>query len=278
MKALKNMWLIGDVFLKDMYHSLHALKSFDSNNKANDMYIYAYYNIIPSYGEFNVKGNAMLNVLNAFIEAMNVNVHLPRFVILIPDRKLIQLAQSADLKGNFLEILEKFIEWMVTHCNRAIQYKKEDLKTRRVGAVELLDPKLIWVALVELSDTSSEKATKARRFNSLLEDILTSFRNNFIIHPFGRNAERSLFDRSSTLNHEGRVAYWRYLNSAIRSFDEQKISLKPYKLSEINAKSQMTSGQNNRALQNQTTRADTARFLLPRPPARKLQYAKPDQN
>ena len=252
-KALKNMWLIGDVFLKDMYHSLRALKSFDSNNRANEMYIHSQYNIIPSYGDFNSKGNTLAILLNALIEAINTSTHLPRLLVLLPDKRVIKLAEGADLDGNLVPILEKFISWLVTQCNRAVQFKKEELRGKHEGAIEQLNPKLIWVAITEVPNATNNMS------KSLLETTISSFKGNYILHPFGREIEYNLFDRGMSLNHEGRIAFWRYFNSAIQKFDEHKVSLKPFKATEAKRDDYEDRDCTSQPLGN-------TRFILPHPP------------
>ena len=224
------------------------------------MYIYANYNITPSYGEFSRKGNTLMNLINALIELINSNEHLPRFVAVIPDKKIIKLAEASDFDGNMVEIIEKFLTWFVTHCNQVIQFKKEELRSRREGTIEAMEPKIISVAITENpSQEQNENSSIIRRFNSVLEEVLTGFKGNYIIHPFGREVKRSLLDRGVTsFNHEGRVAYWRYINAVIQKFDERKISLKPYKLSD------RQKGDKSQAQQSRSTNG--GRFLLPRPP------------
>ena len=54
------------------------------------MYIYSQYNIIPSYGDFNSKGNALVNLVSALIDAINTNTHLPWLVIVMPNKRIIK--------------------------------------------------------------------------------------------------------------------------------------------------------------------------------------------
>ena len=87
--TIKDLWFIGDEFVNKMYHALQAIQTENRVVKKRDLFIYE---------EFNVKcftKNPLTNVhsvatrlVNALIKALNDHNHLPRLIIVIPNRDM----------------------------------------------------------------------------------------------------------------------------------------------------------------------------------------------
>ena len=70
---MKDVWLIGDQFLKEIYNTLPAIKNEAVNTKQEIPYLYRYFDI---YSYFQCKAivavnGGLLRIMNALIEAVN---------------------------------------------------------------------------------------------------------------------------------------------------------------------------------------------------------------
>ena len=64
------------------------------------------------------------------------------------------------------------------------------------------------------------------KFNTILEEILSSLSNNYII-DLDDVLTNSMFDRNNNLSTTGRIAFWKELDNQLKLFDKQNITLKP---------------------------------------------------
>ena len=89
-KALNDLWLVGDAFLRSMFPALQALKTDQNNNikKRKDElpYLYKYFNVITLFTALNGSADGSLyRTFNALIEGFNENVKLPRYILMLLD-------------------------------------------------------------------------------------------------------------------------------------------------------------------------------------------------
>ena len=82
--ALYDLWMVGDNFLRNSFHTLQDLKS------SRKPYVYDYFNITPLFEASNGKPDgASYRILNALTNALNQKDKLPRYILLFPDRDII---------------------------------------------------------------------------------------------------------------------------------------------------------------------------------------------
>ena len=116
-KTLNDVWIVGDDFLKDITHSLQDLKiKASAANKALP-YIYERYNISLIY-KSPLTSDAYSRILTAFTNAMNKKFKLPKYVIVVPDKDLLQEMNYFNfgisrLLGITTNWLAKQFEWMI---------------------------------------------------------------------------------------------------------------------------------------------------------------------
>ena len=146
------------------------------------------------YDQFNVTGympnplsdinSVLARILNALVMGINDSKHLPRILIITPDRDILKYI---DFFGSGKShVIGSTVEWLVNNINRAIMCKKEDLKHHKSGAVVANEPKIIWIKMIARSvNDISEKKDQVNEltdmFNSILEEILSTRRNHFIL-------------------------------------------------------------------------------------------------
>ena len=87
--AKKDIWLVGDAFLKNAFHTLRSMRRPANVTKSSnevEPYVWQRYNVKHYYlqNPFRRK-NAASRILNAFIEALNDNKKsMPRMIIFLP--------------------------------------------------------------------------------------------------------------------------------------------------------------------------------------------------
>ena len=88
-KALNNIWLVGDDFLAEIYHILPGIRAEAKANKKDVPYIYEYYNItcITSSPSSSIK-TPLVRMTNALIKGLNDFIKLPKYIVVIPDNDI----------------------------------------------------------------------------------------------------------------------------------------------------------------------------------------------
>ena len=84
---LKDVWLLGDEFLHDAMKELSTMMKTAKKKQKPAPYIYQMYNITGYFASFGTRGP--LNIINPLIDALNENEHLPKLIIVVPDKDLI---------------------------------------------------------------------------------------------------------------------------------------------------------------------------------------------
>ena len=108
---LEDIWILGDWFLKDMFLTLQALKHGSTVQRKSPPYIYDMYNLFYFFtSPLNFGNNTLLQINNAFIEAINRRDQLPKFIIIVLDCDLIDMINRFDF-GITAE-LEQCVKWL----------------------------------------------------------------------------------------------------------------------------------------------------------------------
>ena len=90
MEALFDVWIMGDKFCHEIKHSLIALKDQSRVTKKPFPYLFNYYNI-RFFNHYNSSStrNALAHIINSVIGALNTFHWLPAYLVIIPDRDLL---------------------------------------------------------------------------------------------------------------------------------------------------------------------------------------------
>ena len=167
--------------------------------------------------------NPMVKIVNCFIEALNRFHTLPRFIVVVPDQDIIKAIDFYNF--SISKIIQRSLEWMVRQFDRIIVDRKEKLLQVRPGAVVSLEPKIIWVKMLDRPGASRVMSLRAK-FNAILEETLFKARFSYIMKI---QLEASHFDRNNFLYPTGITAYWREFDGNMKKFNQQQIEnfLKP---------------------------------------------------
>ena len=154
------MWLVGDRFIKEMYHTIRALKvgsSAAANPNRNqhqhvserEIYLHKQYNVKMYYTtSLFSRDNSMTRVVNALIRATNENLtSLPRMILVFLDAEFLNMLGYTGFSISMM--IGHCLEWITTQFNRIITSKRDGLKSKRQGSVAHFELKIIWIKMIE---------------------------------------------------------------------------------------------------------------------------------
>ena len=149
---------------------------------------------------------------------------MPRYVVLFPDWDLLKFV---DHKGSGIsKILGDLIYWWVNQIEKTITAKKEDLHDKRPGAVTSLEPKVIWVKMIERpAQAAGWIVEQQEKFNAILDETLFNTKKMYIMEI--KDLDSGCFDNIANLNGRGKIRYWSNFDKQLKQYDKQEISLKP---------------------------------------------------
>ena len=85
-RAIHDVWILGDHFVKDNINALYALKAKALARKAEISFIFQHYNVLEFYTGSGFSG--ITRMLHPLIKALNQVPHLPKYIIILPDRDI----------------------------------------------------------------------------------------------------------------------------------------------------------------------------------------------
>ena len=109
--------------------------------------------------------NLLLRLQNTFASAINKNISLPRYMLLVTDSEMIDFLQYSDV--GMSQILGEWITWLVNEFKKLINARKDQLPTR---AERDREPCLYWCLAPLHCNFGDNDARK--KFNFCVESIL----------------------------------------------------------------------------------------------------------
>ena len=229
--AASDVWLVGDQFLRDLYPSLQAARAKAVLDKKVKPYLYEYYNIIPRFPATNsVIRSTLARIFNEFVSAMNDRTRLPRYVIMLLDKELVE---SAD-HNNFgiQKILTEMVSWLARNIDKVVDLRKEDIRVKRPGAIASSgEPRIIWMKMLFrpiINDpTKSYIFAQCKKYNDVLEETIQKFKHAHIMTIDVPTDDQRLFDKWGNLSGIGMQRFWSNLIYQIKLFDRAETDLRP---------------------------------------------------
>ena len=260
MKAAKDLWIIGDSTMKELYYTLRAMKTSARQGadraQALEPFIHRHYNVkeFDKTKQF-ARDNVMARIVNSFISALNENTKLPKFLVVIPDDEVIRMLNYTGYGVKVM--LGKCIHWMMGQIDKEIDDRKEALALHRPGALTPGEPKVLWVKALERPRRDRFELVRDK-WNATLEQTIEQAGGDVhhVISPTPyEGSQRNLFDINNNISHEGRVSFWRCFSENIRKFD---ITQENKRINDIIAATQVTV---HRFHHGQETRAVSHRII-----------------
>ena len=143
-EAYHDIWVVGDLFLKETADALFGLRRSASaaNKPANIHYLFKYFNVSTHHNTSGIS-NVVNRFLNAFVEPLNTRAKLAKYIVIVPDVDIVSKFSEENGQSIMMgAVLHKIIKQMDT----CIQCRRTDLLDKKPGT--LIDdeyPKLIWV-------------------------------------------------------------------------------------------------------------------------------------
>ena len=220
--ALKEVWMVGDDFLNSTYDTFITMRKRLKKEENAMPYIYKQYNIsylIEDQLEGNT--NAVAKILNAVIKGLNETAKLPRFIIIIPENDILK---SVNYFGFGISVLVgRCLNWLVTQIDRAVEARREKVKKIRPGAVFHNEPKYVWLKVFDCPSIQHPMFTVREKYNAILEEILASKCNHFIINVNKAMSNPTFFMPNGLITAHAQEAFWQELDNQIELFDLHKL-------------------------------------------------------
>ena len=169
----------------------------------------------------------MARIFNALVNRMNTDWYLPKYLIIVLDQDLI--TEAAVFDYGVTHTLEDIMKWLLINFNLVIETRKQDLMTRRPGALaSLAEPRLIWVTMLMQPDYSMNKQVNspARKFNDILKEVVAGYRRSHILKIRVEHSNTN-FDHLGFMSQVGRHEYWHFIDVEMRDFDKNLTDLEP---------------------------------------------------
>ena len=186
-------------------------------------YMYEFYNLSFHYGD-QLKKHTLASILNALCKAFNEVIRLPRYIIVTPDWDILKLIKYVGF--GISGIIGHCLHWLLLEFDRIIECRKDAIRRRRPSAVSPFKPKVIWVKMLDRPLSQPDRIFTVRsKFNSILEDVVKSKRNHYVI-TFDRlaNDDRN-FLSNNMLSARGEKLFWLNLDRKIEALDYEKFAL-----------------------------------------------------
>ena len=229
---LKDIWLVGDHFLRENFDILQDLRnSMTTKTSIKDqLYIYLFYNVVLYFasGTSRIR-SLMARVLNSIIEGLNCKERLPKYVVILLDKDLIESLDYFDF--GISEALEECVFWLIKEVNKLFEIRRDDIRGKRPGVLgTATKPRVIWVAMLQrpiVNDACMKEIySKRNKFNRSLEEGVNKFRYHHIL--FTDNVvETTHFDGLGKLAAKGKTEFWYEIVHQLKLFDSEQINLKP---------------------------------------------------
>ena len=95
-KANKDLWLVGDTFLRDVWPAILGTNTKVTAQKTSKLYIFDNYNIVPCFsGRTTFTRSILVHLHNQIISTLNDQEMLPKFIVVLPDKDIIEAVKQA---------------------------------------------------------------------------------------------------------------------------------------------------------------------------------------
>ena len=240
-EATHDAWFLGDSFLRDVYNGLQALlNKAKLDRKATKPYLHEYYNTKGYYYSSSYIQSAISRMLNKLIEALNENDRLPRHLIVLMDKDIINDLQNFEFGAT--KNLANMVNWLTRQIDIFIRRKRLQIMEKKPGAVTGNNPKVIYVTMIRHQERFSRSSRMAsictfrRKFNEMLNEAAA--RENAYVMNLHACTTLDHFDRQGNLSSWGKSAFWYEVDDTIERFDRRDPKYKLLPQSRAEAKFQ----------------------------------------
>ena len=224
MAAQKDLWIVGDKFVSDVFHTLPKLRNALREAHRQIPYIYEYYNITCfTQNPVAVNDNTVACILNSVMKALNDNTKIPRIILIIPDYDILRYIGFFGFGES--HVIGSTLNWLICNVENTIDSKREEFRKKKPGALHNSEPKVIWMKIFDRPIDARGTVTSATKFNNLLEELVMPKRYHFTLDISAELVPEPInfLPHSSQLSHRGAELLWSAVDHAIEDFDFQRI-------------------------------------------------------
>lgn len=184
MRALKDVWIIGDHLVRHAYPYLQQYQE-DYEKSGEFNYLHYTYDVYGYYPDFT-ENNILTMVRSTLVEAMNKRTKLPSTIIILLSEKFITqdpLYLPSELDGK--------LKWILRECSTAIKIRKSSLppKTYSFG-----EPRIMLVRAFQNSLANKINPNNLQKFNNMLMRTCMAKAVYTLPVPSFENADTRCFD------------------------------------------------------------------------------------
>ena len=156
-------------------------------------------------------------IVNEVIKALNEEWYLPRFIIIMPDKDLIEEVNFGGFGCKI--VFEVILSWMAKEINNALEMRRDDLRYKRAGSVDPdVSTSVVWIEMPTRPFIKTDRGfgfAQRHTFNKTLKTITDKFGSMSSI-ALDIPEDRSTFDITGNLSAKGKKTFWKQLNRSIR--------------------------------------------------------------
>ena len=185
-------------------------------------YIYEQFNVF-TFTQSPLTSESFARIYNAFIDACNRRMKMPHYIIIVPDRDLIEAANFYNF--GVKKLLGICTNWLAKQIERDIDSRRERLGDRRPGALLQAPTQIIWVKMLQrppvpLDDKKYKTQATRDKFNSTLDQLPDWRRDTSVLEITSLHHTRD-YDAHGNLKECGKRQYWREFDYLFKIFDRE---------------------------------------------------------
>ena len=218
---------------KDM--QLRAKNKSGYNNDAEEIilpYAYEFYNVFAftQLGSSGVR-SILARVINALVEGLNSRPRLPRYVVVVLDKDIIDEVNVFKPEAAVEKVFWEVTDWLACRIKVLFKRKRLDLSNRNPGAVFGDDPRVIFVKMLRRAEfyPASCKLGKICSVRTKFNDSINmaAAKHDQYVMNISTCTSKSFFDICGNLSDPGKKVFYRELDHLLERFDRNEIQLLP---------------------------------------------------
>lgn len=205
---MRDIWVIGDHFVRDSYPYLQAME--DEHLQGYTNYLHQNYDVYAFYPKFTDK-NILSMIRESFVEGLNKRSKLPNCVIVLYSETFLT-EDPLYLPSE----MERKLKWLMRELNSLVQIRKSQLPTK---AYNFGEPRFMWARAFQNTLSRNIDPLNLLKFNNLLRRLCIS--RAIYSLPVEERSSDPCFDFNGKAHlKSGFIAFWTDIIKAIQEHDK----------------------------------------------------------
>ena len=240
-KALHEVWLLGDNFAATTYRKFFLLRPEIKDEDGHDP-VEPFEFFIKKNFDFNMFCNSRFNsptqnmlvrIQNTFVSAINKAANLPKYIILIFDNDLIEYMNYLD--SGMAQLLGVWVNWLISEFAAAVEKRNDQLPVRAK-----LMPCIYWCLLPGHVNFYALVNENRKKFNFCVESSVKGKADMRVIKIKDNwDFNDPNLVQNGSFTEAGKYAYWEAVDAAFHfNADRHELFLAKSKCSAASSKAQ----------------------------------------